>query len=356
MRKVSNVFISPVLKALSIFIFLSVLSTGCIKHLPPVLLSGYQKTVLVADVAGYDAARIDPSLENAWGIEAVPGGEIWIVSNYTSVTQVYDKNGKTLIPAVSVLAGEGAPKGVVFNSTTNFVIPANSKPGRFIFAGEDGKISAWNGGTSTIKVADESSAEAVYKGLKMGSAGADRFLYATNFKGSKIDVFDKNYNLVNDRTFVDAKLPQGYAPFNIINTGGLLFVTYAKQKGPGNIDDEKGPGNGYVNIFDTNVVLVRRFASRGALNSPWEIVQATTDFIAGGNARLVGNFGDGCINVYALDREYFEHLISTDGHALAIDDLWAIGNNISGKDPKLLFFTAGPAKESNGLFGCVQKN
>ena len=155
------------------------------------LISGYQKTVLVADVAGYDAARNDPTLVNAWGIAAAPSGPIWIASNHTSVTQVYDKNGNTLIPAVSVLAGEGAPTGVVFNGTTNFVIPGNGKPGRFIFAGEDGTISAWNGGASTVKVADQSSAEAVYKGLAMGSVGADTFLYATNFKAGKIDVFDK---------------------------------------------------------------------------------------------------------------------------------------------------------------------
>ncbi len=356
MKKATNGFINPALEGFSIFILLLVLSTGCRKHVPPVLLSGYQKTVLVANVAGYDAARIDPTLVNAWGIAAAPSGPIWIASNHTSVTQVYDKNGNTLIPAVSVLAGEGAPTGVVFNGTTNFVIPANGKPGRFIFAGEDGTISAWNGGTSTIKVADQSSAEAVYKGLAMGSVGADTFLYASNFKGSKIDVFDKNYNLVNDKPFVDAALPHGYAPFNIRNIGGLLFVTYAKQKGPENMDDEKGPGNGYINIFDTKGMLLRRFASRGALNSPWGIVQATTDFIAGGNAILVGNFGDGRINVYAPDGEYLGHLNSNGGHAIEIDGLWALENNIPGTDPKQLFFTAGPAEESHGLFGYLQKN
>jgi uncharacterized protein (TIGR03118 family) len=115
--------------------------------------------------------------------------------------------------------------------------------------------------------------------------------------------------------------------------------------------DEKCPGNSYINIFDTNSMLVRRFASRGALNSPWGIVQATTDFIAGGNAIPVGNFGDGRINVYALDGEYFEHLISTCEHAPEIDGLWAIGNIISGTDFKQLFFTVGLAEESHGLFG-----
>lgn len=356
MKKTTHRICQQVLEGFSFFFLFFLISLGCGKHVPPVLLSGYQKTVLVADVAGFGAARIDPTLVNAWGIAEAPSGPIWIASNHTSVTQVYDKNGNTLMPSIPVLEGEGAPTGVVFNGASNFVIPGLNKPGRFIFSGEDGTISAWNGGTTTIKVADRSGSNAVYKGLAMGSVGADTFLYATDFKGAAIDVFDKNYNLVNDKPFIDPEVPQGYAPFNIRNIGGALFVTYAKQLAPDNMDDDKGPGNGYIDIFDTGGVLLKRFASRGALNSPWGIVQATPSFIAGGNAILVGNFGDGRINVYGLTGEYLGHLNSNGGHAIEIDGLWSLENKIPGTDPKQLFFTAGPAEESHGLFGYLQQN
>lgn len=355
MKKITHGIFTPSLKGFFILSMFFLISAGCGKHVPPVLLSGYQKTVLVADVAGYDAARLDPTLVNAWGIAVVPNGPIWIASNHTSVTQVYNKNGTSLIPAIPVLGGEGAPTGVVFNATTKFVIPDNGKPGKFIFAGEDGTLSAWNGGTSTIKVADRSAFEVVYKGLAMGNVGADTFLYATNFKGGKIDVFDKDYNFVTDKPFSDPSIPTGYAPFNIRNINGWLYVTYTKQKAPDNMDDEKGPGNGYINIFDTKGVLLKRFASRGALNSPWGIVQTSQEFSVIGNAILVGNFGDGRINAFDSDGEYLGHLNSNGGHAIEIEGLWALENNVTGADPNQLFFTAGPAEESHGLFGYLLK-
>jgi uncharacterized protein (TIGR03118 family) len=340
------------------FFFLSMfflIIAGCRKHIPPVVLSGYQKTVLVADVDGFGAGRLDPTLVNAWGIAVAPSGPIWIASNHTSLTQVYNKAGATLIPPITISGGEGAPTGVVFNGTSNFVVPDNGKPGRFIFAGEDGTLNAWNGGTSTFKVADQSASEAVYKGLAMGSVGADTFLYATNFKNSKIDVFDKDYHLVTDKPFWDPTIPAGYGPFNIRNIGGWLYVTYAKLKGPDNEDDQSGPGNGFINIFDTKGVMIKRFASRGALNSPWGIIEGSLGISAIGNAIIVGNFGDGRINAFSLEGEYLGHLNSNGGHAIEIDGLWALENNVPGADPNQIFFTAGPDDESHGLFGYLVK-
>jgi hypothetical protein len=47
---------------------------------------------------------------------------------------------------------------------------------------------------------------------------------------AKIDVFDKHFKPVTGMAFKDPNLPMGYAPFNIRNIGGMLFVTYALQK------------------------------------------------------------------------------------------------------------------------------
>ena len=203
----------------------------------------------------------------------------------------------------------------------------------------------WGSG-SALKVADQSASHAVYKGLAMGSVGADTFLYATNFHVGKIDVFDKNFNLVTDKPFWDPTIPAGYAPFNIRNIGGWLYVTYAKQKAPDNMDDEKGPGNGYINIFNTKGEWIKRFASRGALNSPWGIVKSAPGFGLG-NSILVGNFGDGRIHAYEPDGELIGALRKENGNPIEIDGLWALENNIPGTDPKQLYFTAGPAEEEH---------
>jgi uncharacterized protein (TIGR03118 family) len=355
MKTIAHGVFSPPLKGIFGLCMFFILSAGCRKHDVHFLLSGYQKTVLVADVDGFGAARLDPTLVNAWGIAVVPNGPIWIASNHTSFTQVYDKTGAAILPAIPILGGESAPTGVVFNATSNFVVPDNGKPGRFIFAGEDGTLNAWNGGTATFKVADQSAREAVYKGLAMGSAGADTFLYATNFKGGKVDVFDKNYNLVTDKPFLDPFIPNDFAPFNIRNIGGWLYVTYAKLKGPDNEDDQAGAGNGFIDIFNTKGRLLKRFASRGALNSPWGIVEATSGFGTIGHAILVGNFGDGRINVFDSEGRFFGHLNDDKGQPIEIQGLWSIENNVTGADPNQLYFTAGPDDESHGLFGYLLK-
>lgn len=355
MKKVTHGVFNPTVKGFFILSMFFLISAGCRKHDVHFLLSHYEKTVLVADVDGFGAARLDPTLVNAWGIAVVPNGPIWISSNGTSFTQVYDKTGAAILPAIPILAGESAPTGVVFNATKKFVVPENGKPGKFIFAGEDGTLNAWNGGTSTFKVADGSAWHAVYKGIAMGSVGVDTFLYATDFHNGKINVFDKDYNLVTDKPFWDPSIPNGFSPFNIRNIGGWLYVTYAKLKGPDNKDDQKGPGNGFIDIFTTSGKLVKRFASRGTLNSPWGIVEATQGFGTIGNTILVGNFGDGRINVFDSEGRFFGQLNDDKGHPIEIDGLWSIENNVTGADPNQIYFTAGPDDESHGLFGYLLK-
>jgi uncharacterized protein (TIGR03118 family) len=354
MKKNIQWLFSPPLTVFIAGIFL-LLSQGCRRHEPQNQLDEYKQTNLVSDSPGL-AARVDPTLVNAWGIAVAPSGPIWIASNHTSLTQVYDKNGMELRPPITILGGEGAPTGVVFNGTSKFVIPADGQPARFIFAGEDGTLSAWNGASgSAVKVADQSASHAVYKGLAMDNVGPDTFLYATNFHAGKIDVFDKDFNLVTDKPFSDPDIPAGYAPFNIRNIGGWLYVTYAKQMAPDNMDDEKGPGNGYINIFDSKGERIKRFASRGALNSPWGIVASAPGF-ADGNSILVGNFGDGRIHAYHQDGSLIGALREENGNEIVIDGLWALENNIPGTDTKQLYFTAGPADEEHGLFGYLRKN
>jgi uncharacterized protein (TIGR03118 family) len=160
--------------------------------------------------------------------------------------------------------GTAAPTGQVFNPNT-----ANFGGAHFIFATEDGTISAWSGGTNAVLKVDNSGANSVCKGLAMASNGSGTFLFATDFHNHAINVFDKNFNPVTlSGSFTDPSLPAGYAPFNIQASGGMLFVTYAVQNAAKH-DDVAGPGHGILDIFDTNGKFVQRLVSRGALNSPW---------------------------------------------------------------------------------------
>jgi uncharacterized protein (TIGR03118 family) len=356
MKKIMYGVIAPPSKGIFILSMFFMIMNGCKKHeIPPMALNGYHQTNLVSDVAGYGAARLDPGLVNPWGISFSATSPLWISANHSSTSVIYDKDGMTVIPPVTIQNGNGAPTGQVFNGTTGFVITANGKPARFIFAGEDGTLSGWNGGTAAFTVADRSHEGAVYKGLAMANDGTGNFLYATNFRESKVDVFDSTFKYVTDKPFWDGDIPSDYGPFNIRNIDGKLFVTYAKHKAPDNMDDQKGPGNGYVDIFTPKGKLIKRFATRGALNSPWGIVPSVPGFSPVDNSILIGNFGDGHINVYEHDGEFIGSLKDESGHAIVIDGLWAIENNIHNADPTHLYFTAGPADESHGLFGYLSK-
>ncbi|HMH21525.1 MAG TPA: TIGR03118 family protein [Puia sp.] len=327
----------------------------------PLIPGTYQETDLVTDVAiGYGAARIDPPLLNAWGIAVNPAGIVWISANHAGATTVYDSTGKTVLGPVAIPSQGthfgGSPTGVVFNGTTDFVIPSNQKIAKFIFVNEDGTVSAWGAGDSTITVADRSSSDAVYKGVALANDGSGNFLYAANFKGGKIDVFDKNFVYISTRPFADPGIPAGFGPFNIQNIGGKLYVTYAKLKGPDNTDDQAGAGNGYVDVFNPDGTLVKRFASQGLLNSPWGLAQVPAGFGLPRHSILIGNFGDGRINVYD-STGVFNGQLQNNGYPITIAGLWALdfpNNEATLADPNKLYFTAGPMDESHGLFGFLK--
>ena len=62
------------------------------------------------------------------------------------------------------------------------------------------------------------SPAAVNKGLAIGSNGSATFLYAANFRGATIDVFNEKFAHVKlSGSFTDPNIPAGYAPSNIQN-------------------------------------------------------------------------------------------------------------------------------------------
>jgi uncharacterized protein (TIGR03118 family) len=320
----------------------------------------YNHVNLVSDQSGV-AAMTDPNLLDAWGIAVSPTGIFWISSNHGGSATVYDTTGATKIPAVTIPAPGsptgGAPSGQVFNTTTNFTISSTGKLSKFIFCTEDGTIAAWGGGTSAVIVADRSSSGTVYKGLTIATDGGANYIYAADFHNGKIDVFDSTFTYTTGRTFSDPNIPAGFAPFNIRNISGMLYVLYAKQQGPDNMDDQAGPGNGYVDIFNPNGTFVSRFASQGPLNSPWGIAVAGTEFGQGLLPILIGNFGDGRISVFKQDGTYMGQLQDSTNNPLSIDGLWDLyfpANGVPNVSPYRLYFTAGPGGEAHGLFGYLK--
>ncbi|WP_188133752.1 TIGR03118 family protein [Chitinophaga sp. CF418] len=324
---------------------------------PPPVTKNYNQVNLVTDVGGgpYSSTLVDAKLINPWGIAVNPAGVIWITANGTGLSTIYDKGGNTILSPVSIASPGhstgGRPTGIVYNESTGFMV--GGAPAKFIFATEDGTIAAWASGAVAAIVADRSAAHAIYKGLAIAKDGADYFLYAANFYAGTIDVFDRDFHMITTKPFVDPTIPAGYAPFNIRSIGANLYVTYAKQDAAKE-DDVKGDGNGYVSVFNPDGSFVKRFASQGALNAPWGIVAAAPGFWEVDNTIIIGNFGDGKINVYDQDGKFLGQLKKGD-NPIVIDGLWALENNIPSTAATQLYFVAGPSDETHGVFGYVMK-
>ena len=259
-------------------------------------------------------------------------------------------------------AGVGAPTGIIFNSSTNFtvLVGTNHAVARFIFATEDGTIAGWASGAVAVIAADRSADGSVYKGLAVGSWGGKGYLYTADFHNGTVDVYDSQFHLLNWLgAFTDATIPVGFAPFNIQNLGGLLYVTYAKQDADAH-DDVSGPGNGFINVYTQGGDFIKRFATQGVLNSPWGLAVAPKSFGALGGSLLVGNFGDGRINAFdPMTGASLAFVSDTFGEAIEIHGLWGLdfGNGSKGGDTNTLYFAAGipgdGSVEDHGLFGGI---
>jgi uncharacterized protein (TIGR03118 family) len=349
-------------------------------------LRNFQQVNLVANSWNYGPKLKDTTLLNAWGLAFSPGGIAWVNANGAGVSELYTAEGAKVRPAVLIPSPTdtmgGTPSGIVFSGGKGFKL-SNGQGALFLFVNEDGVLSGWNGAANNkaLKIKDN-SATSEYKGLAIASNGGANFIYAANFKTGKIDVWDTTWASVS-MPFKDPGIPAGFAPFNIQAIGNWLYVSYAKVGPTG--DDVKGPGNGFVSIFTTNGTFVRRFASRGSLNSPWGLAMAPAGFLEANDMDrddnsnlgkdgpvgkiigqvfdkaqatiLVGNFGDGTINVFTQDGTFQGHL-QTHSKTIVIHGLWALSfppSTATTVDPKRLYFTAGPNEEMDGLFGYLIK-
>ena len=358
----------------------------------------YSQKNLVSDIAqpnNPDGSKVlvDPNLKNPWGITRSSTSPWWISNNNSGTSTLFDGNGNpisifpdpagsafddfVIVPPPGFAPGTtSAPTGIVFNgSPTDFLLnkgtPAGN-PAIFIFATEDGTISGWNpadnipagGKPPSINVvlevdnSDNGSANgAVYKGATSADINGARYLYVTNFRAARVEVYDTTFKRVHfgEDAFNDESIPAGFAPFNVQNIGGSLFVTYAKQDGPRH-DDVPGDGLGYVDIYSPAGKLQGRLQHGPWMNAPWGVVWTPRDFGEFSNTILVGNFGSGWIAAFnGFTREFIGFMKNPDNSLVTIDGLWSLtfGNGGGAGPSTTLYFAAGINGEQDGLFGTL---
>src|SRR3984885_6126032 len=349
---------------------------------PPAAAMGFTDTALVTDndTVVATALTIDANLQNPWGIAFAPGSPFWISDNNNNLSTLYSGIGANETQGVTGSASVGVaipasasgvpakPTGQVFNGNGGFMITTSmgQESALFIFDGEGGTIAAWakDSGATAVTAYDDGVANganhAVYKGLAIGAVGGATYLYATDLHNNKFDVFDTNFSkpAAMQGKFVDPNMPAGFVPFGIAAVNNQLYVTFAMQDQAMH-DEITGAGLGYVDVFDFHGTLLNRFASAGPLNAPWGIAIAPAGFGSLQGDVLIGNFGDGTVNIFTPNGTSLATsvgaLMVSNGGALLIPGLWSLvfGNGDSDKPATTLFYTAGVANQTDGVFGRI---
>jgi len=337
----------------------------------------YKQTNLISNIPGM-APVTDPNLVNPWGISRASASPWWISDNGVGLTTLYSGTGAPANPlnqpcpagtftnCVMVPSGDpsssptGNPTGQVFNGTMDFQLTAGN-PARFIFVTEDGTISGWNGGPSAVIKVNTHGAS-TFKGVALATVkrpdgSLANQLYVADFKRGRVEMYDGNFHRMglSEDAFMDEKIPDGYAPFNVQNIGGNIYVAFAQRDSQGH-DDVPGQGHGYVDVFTTSGHLLLRLQHGGWFNSPWGITQAPSDFGLFSHDLLIGQFGSGEILIFnPVSGAFRGTMVDASDKPIKIDGLWdiAFGSGGTSGSATTLFFSAGLNDEADGLFGMI---
>jgi len=320
----------------------------------------YREVDLVSDVPGA-AALQDATLVNAWGLSFSPTGPFWVSATESGKSVVYAVTNDVLggisvtkLPLEVTIPGEGNVTGQVFNNTSGF----NSN--LFLFVSEDGTLSGWRPALGTAAETLTTRTGAVYKGVTLATTPTGPVLLAANFSEATIDVYGADLTLRGQ--FSDRHAPDGYAPFNVQSVAGQVFVTFAKQDADKE-DDDPGAGRGLIDVFNPRTGKFQRFATGSdaggrllEINAPWGVALAPRNFGKHAGQLLVGNFGSGTIMAFEADGDFKGLLNDANDQPVRIDGLWGLkfGNGGLAGVAGTLYFTAGPAGETHGLFGSLQ--
>lgn len=330
----------------------------CVKMREPVVVT-WKINYLVSNTPN-QAAHMDADLINPWGI-IVYKSQLWVSNNTSDKITNYDLFGNKLLGSIVIrdsTHNSSNPTGIVINCDNGFTISNDllTRSSQFLVSTEHGTVHGYNYnidplGSSVVINEQLSGNITVYKGLAI----VNNTLYLANFFKRTIDVFDSNYNRLTGYSFVDTysvdPIPQDFSPHNIVNIGCYLYVLWARKDPVNTL--QHIPGSGYISIFNLDGSFVKRFASKGVLNSPWAMIPAPYECGIPPNSFLVGNRGDGRINVFDCNGCFVGPLLNQNGFPIVIDGLNGLAPYYTSNHSEI-FFTSSIKESKNGLLGSIE--
>jgi uncharacterized protein (TIGR03118 family) len=316
---------------------------------------------LVSNLAN-EAAHQDINLLNPWDL-IIANNQLWVVDATTDAMLNFDLYGNPLrvpIGIKSLVYYSAYPTAMTINREGNFVVNSNitTRTAFILISTAAGTVNAYNPDVfpdqaPTVISQTKSGQIVSYHGITV----IGNYLYCVDFYGGKIDVFNSSYILQTSFPFIDGDtsdpIPADFGPYNIFHIGRYLYVNYCRHTPgiPQRILD--GPGNGYISIFNPDGTFVRRFYSRGVLNSPVSIIAAPCEYGFPKDGLLVANYGDGTINIFDCRGEFMGKILSPAGLPISIFGLWAIAPYYTCNNE--IYFCASPGNEleKHGIVGSL---
>ncbi|MBZ5665538.1 MAG: TIGR03118 family protein [Acidobacteriia bacterium] len=307
----------------------------------------YTATTLVKNTGKHG----DKQLINPWGLDYGPGAPFWLGDQGSGLSTLYDGNGvkQSLVVTIPPASGTGlgSPTGVVYNSSTEFKIMTWTSA--FLFCTLDGTISGWSHfePNNALIGVNNSALGAVYTGLAVTHKASGNFVYAADFANNKVDVYDGTFKFA--KSFTDTALPAGFAPLNVQDIGGQLYVAFAAQS---------GAAGGYIDIYNEDGTFVKTLIHGKPLNQPFGFAMAPSNFGPLSNTLLISNnTNSGTINGFDPTTGALVGTIrNAAGKKLVFNQIWGIefgGGTAANGNTNQLFYTAGPKNNLNGVFGVI---
>lgn len=334
----------------------------------------YVVTNLFSD-GSVPATASDPNFQNPWGVSVSP---TWWISaantgfNFVVSAATNTSPFKVIVPPATATPPNGSPAGSVTTTGASGMVLSNGTKASFLFSTLDGAIYGWNSalGTNTpvtLIAINNTSSGACYPGLAiLNSNATTSYILAPNFGTSPaVEVYDQNFKPTKlSGSFTDPNLPSGYAPWSIHILNNQVWIAYAVRSTVHTCQQVPGVGSGVVDVFDLNGNFVSRAVTGDNLNAPYGIAFApSTGFGIYSGDLLIGNFGDGIINVYdPKTYAYLGQLMDSTGKPLVYASLWDVlaggtpilnSTTVSGGSKTNVYFVAGLANEAHGLLASI---